>query len=81
VTKLEDPTLELHNADGTLLAENDNWKSDQQSEIEATTIPPSNANESAIVRTLAPRKYTAVVRGEMAAPAWASWKPSTCNSG
>lgn len=62
--KLEDPTLELHNGDGALLAENDDWKSDQQSEIEATTIPPSNEKESAIVRTLSPGKYTAIVRGK-----------------
>jgi uncharacterized repeat protein (TIGR03803 family) len=62
--KLEDPTLELHDVNGVVLAANDDWKSDQQSEIEATTIPPANESESAIVRTLTPGNYTAVVRGK-----------------
>lgn len=46
-----------------LLATNDNWKSTQQTEIAATGIPPSNDLESAIVRTLTPGAYTAIVRG------------------
>jgi hypothetical protein len=60
---LADPTLELHDANGTLLAFNDNWRSDQQSEIMATGIPPTNDLESAIVRDLTPGNYTAIVRG------------------
>jgi hypothetical protein len=60
---LGNPTLELRDASGTLLAANDNWRSDQQTEIIATTIPPSNDLESAIVRDLAPGAYTAIVRG------------------
>jgi hypothetical protein len=60
---LADPTLELHNGDGSLLASNDNWRSDQEAEIIATTVPPSNNAESAIVRTLMPGNYTAIVRG------------------
>jgi hypothetical protein len=67
---LEDPTLELHNGDGTLNAANDNWKlrpngTSQQTEIEATTIPPPNDLESALVATLAPGNYTAIVRGTL----------------
>ena len=46
------------------LATNDDWKDTQQSEIEATTVPPTNDLESAIVRTLAPGNYTAVLRGK-----------------
>ena len=42
---------------------NNNWKDSQQAEIAATTIPPSNDLESAIVETLQPAPYTAVVRG------------------
>ena len=61
--KLADPTLELHDGNGGLLASNDNWRSDQEAEIIATTIPPSNDLESAIVATLPPANYTAVVRG------------------
>jgi hypothetical protein len=60
---LADPTLELRDGNGTLLAANDNWRSDQEAEIIATTIPPSNELESAIVRNLAPGNYTAIVRG------------------
>jgi Galactose oxidase, central domain/Kelch motif len=66
---LGDPTLELHDGSGTTIATNDNWKtrpdgSSQQAEIEATTIPPTNDLESALVRTLPPDNYTAIVRGK-----------------
>jgi polymorphic membrane protein len=60
---LADPTLELHDHNGTLLAFNDNWKDTQQAEIEATGLAPTNDKESAIVRTLVPGNYTAIVRG------------------
>ncbi|MDQ6625100.1 MAG: putative Ig domain-containing protein [Verrucomicrobiota bacterium] len=60
---LSDPTLELRDHDGNLIATNDNWPSDQKAEIEATGIPPKNPQESAIVWTLTPQAYTAVVRG------------------
>jgi hypothetical protein len=60
---LSDPTLELRDGNGALLAANDNWRSDQEAEIIATTIPPTNDLESAIVRNLAPGNYTAIVRG------------------
>ena len=60
---LQDPTLELHDNNGTLLASNDNWRSDQEAEIIATGLPPSNDLESAIVRDLTPGNYTAIVRG------------------
>ncbi len=59
---LADPTLELYQG-GTLLESNDNWKLDNRAAIEATGIPPSDDLESAIVRTLAPGPYTAVMRG------------------
>lgn len=61
---LEDPVLELHDANGTLLT-NDNWKdADNASEIQAT-LPPPDDRESAIITILAPSNagYTAVVRG------------------
>ena len=61
---LADPTLELVNGSGLSLALNDNWKDTQQAEIEATTIPPTAEAESAIVRTLDPGSYTAIVRGK-----------------
>ena len=67
---LLDPMLELHDGNGATIATNDNWKvndqtqQSQESQIKATTIPPSNDLESAIVATLAPGNYTAVVHGK-----------------
>ena len=66
---LGDPTLELHDESGTTIAFNDNWKtrpdgSSQQAEIEATTVPPTNDLESALVRTFPPGNYTVIVRGK-----------------
>ena len=61
---LQDPLLELHDVNGTLLT-NDNWKdASNAAEIKAT-LPPSDNRESAIITTLAPSNsgYTAVVRG------------------
>jgi hypothetical protein len=60
---LADPLLELHDADGSILATNDNWRDTQEAEIEATGLAPTNDAESAIVSTLAPGNYTAIVRG------------------
>ena len=64
--KLENPTLELRDANGGLVRENDNWRTGgQEAEIIATTIPPTNDLESAIVATLPANNasYTAIVRG------------------
>ena len=61
---LQDPTLELHDGFGTLIVSNDNWKESQQAEIEATGLQPTNDFESAIVMTLLPAPYTAIVRGK-----------------
>ncbi len=60
---LADPVLELYGPTGTLLASNDNWMDTQQAEIVATGRAPSDPNESAIVMTLPPGPYTAIVRG------------------
>jgi hypothetical protein len=60
---LADPTLELHDGNGTIIASNDNWKDTQESAIQATGVAPTNDAESAIVETLAPGSYTAIVRG------------------
>ncbi len=59
---LADPVLELHEPDGTVIT-NDNWKDTQESAISATHLAPSNALESAIVATLDPGLYTAIVTG------------------
>jgi uncharacterized protein (DUF1800 family) len=61
--RLMDPLLELHDGNGALIAQNDNWKSTQQVEIEASALAPTDDREPAIVSTLAPGNYTAIVRG------------------
>jgi len=61
-TSLANPALELHDANGGLLASNDNWKTTQQAEIIASGYAPPNDLESAIVRTLASGNYTVIVR-------------------
>lgn len=60
---LSDPMLELHGADGSLLATNDNWKATQEAAIEATGIPPPNDAEAALLMSLNPGSYTVVERG------------------
>ena len=61
---MADPTLELRDANGSLLEANDNWvDSPNKQAIIDSTIPPTNNLESAIVRTLTPANYTAIVRG------------------
>jgi hypothetical protein len=49
---LVDPSLELHDGNGMTLVFNDNWRTDQEAEIMATNLAPSEDSESAIVRTL-----------------------------
>ncbi|MEO6971671.1 MAG: hypothetical protein ABI217_12355 [Chthoniobacterales bacterium] len=61
---LEDTTLELHDKNGALLTSNDDWKETQQSAIAATGLAPKDDRESAILMTLAPDSYTAIVRGK-----------------
>ena len=63
---LEDPTLQLRDANGALVASNDNWRDDpaQETLINDTGIPPGNNNESAIVATIAPAAHTAIVAGK-----------------
>jgi len=60
--RLSDPVLNLFSGD-TFLMTNDNWKDSQESEIEATGIAPTDDLESAIVMTLAPGRYTAILSG------------------
>jgi len=69
---LANPTLELHDGTGTLIASNDNWvstiiggiiTSNQVQEIRASGFAPGNPLESAIIADLPAGNYTAVVRG------------------
>jgi hypothetical protein len=69
---LADPTLELHDATGALIASNDNWMTtilggiitrDQVQDIRDSLHAPTDPRESAIIVTLQPGNYTAIVRG------------------
>ncbi len=69
---LADPALELHNGAGALIASNNNWQatiiggiitSDQVSAIQSSGHGPTQPSESAIIATLPPGNYTAIVRG------------------
>jgi hypothetical protein len=57
---LSNPVLELYDSAGKLIASNDNWVSDRLNVL-ATAIPPTSERESAIMTTLSPGAYTAVV--------------------
>lgn len=59
---LLDPTLTLYSGQ-TVIASNDNWQDSQAAAIQATGLAPSNPSESAILITLNPGPYTAIVRG------------------
>jgi hypothetical protein len=70
---LTDPTLELHNAAGALIASNDNWQTtviggiitrNQVADIQNSGHAPTDPSESAIIANLPPGRYTAIVRGK-----------------
>jgi hypothetical protein len=65
---LADPTLQLFQG-STAIAANDNWKTksdgtNQQSQVQATGLAPKNDAESALVTTLNPGSYTAILSGK-----------------
>ena len=61
---LTNPTLMLVDANGSVLAHNDDWKSSQESEIRATGLAPPNDKEAAILTTLPSGSFTAIVSGK-----------------
>src|SRR5438128_598670 len=69
---LQDPTLELHDGTGNLIASNDNWQTtiiggiitqDQVQDIMNSGLAPGDGRESAIIGDLPAGNYTAIVRG------------------
>jgi hypothetical protein len=60
---LADPTLELHDSNGTLIESSDNWRKSDPNVIIEAGLAPSNDAESALLVALAPGAYTAIVRG------------------
>ena len=70
---LTDPTLELHDGTGALIASNDDWQTtvlggiitkDQVMDIQSSGHAPTQSSESAIIADLQPGRYTAIVRGK-----------------
>ncbi len=62
--RLQDPTLELRDGNGALITSNDDWRSSQESEIQATGLAPEDDHESAILALVMKGNYTAIVRGK-----------------
>ena len=60
---LQNPTLELVNASGTIWPRTTTGAPTQATEISDSGLAPTNDAESAIIRSLAPGNYTGVVRG------------------
>jgi len=61
---LADPFLDLRDSNGNALMSNDNWKSSQETEIQASGYAPPSDLEPAIVITLSPGNYTAILSGK-----------------
>lgn len=59
---LEDPTLQLNASGGVVIANNDNWKDVQQSEIMQSGLAPADDREATIATTLNPGSYTAILK-------------------
>jgi hypothetical protein len=59
---LPDPALELHDS-SALIASNNDWQDTQLTEIQNTGLAPGNLLEAAILRTLSPGSYTAIIKG------------------
>jgi len=61
---LADPMMELHGPTGFDKITNNNWRDTQEAEIQATGSAPTNDLESAILVTLDPGPYTAIVKSQ-----------------
>jgi hypothetical protein len=61
--RLMDPILELHDSNGAVLT-NDNWRTGgQETEIQQSNLAPTDDREAAIIRTVPPGNFTAIIRG------------------
>jgi hypothetical protein len=60
---LANPTLDLVTVSGTVIRSNDDWKTSQQTDIEAAGLGPAHEVEAALLETVPPGQYTAIVRG------------------
>jgi plastocyanin len=64
--RLDDPTLELRDANGSLLVSNDNWQDDSvsASQLTAVGLAPNDSRESGIVISLPPGVFSAILAGK-----------------
>jgi hypothetical protein len=62
---LADPTLELRDANGAFIRSNNNWQDDaaQAAGLTAANLAPPNILDAAIMTTLPPGPYTALLAG------------------
>ena len=61
---LQDPTLDVYDANGVLRGSNDNWRNDPNAaQIQAIGLAPKDDRESAVLLTLPAGPYTSIVRG------------------
>lgn len=61
---LADPYLELHDATGAIIGSNDDWgTASNASTLNSLGLAPTNSKEAALLQTLAPGAYTAIMRG------------------
>ncbi|HEV2804695.1 MAG TPA: putative Ig domain-containing protein [Chthoniobacterales bacterium] len=61
---LLDPMLELYDGNGARCAENDDWGDTQPTELQMTGLAPKDKAEAAIVASMTPGAYTAILRGK-----------------
>ena len=61
--RLDDPKLELRASDGHVIAANDSWRATQEQEIQQSGLAPSDNREAAIIASLPPGQYTAIISG------------------
>jgi len=63
---LADPTLELHDNNGGIIATNDNWQDDpnQAAQLSANGFAPSDPKEAGIFISMPPGQFTAILAGK-----------------
>jgi phospholipase/lecithinase/hemolysin len=61
---LQDPMLEVRDANGGLIAFDNDWQENTPTAVKAALLQPQDSRESAVVLSLPAGNYTAIVRGK-----------------
>jgi len=61
---LQDPTLEVRDSNGGLIAFENDWQDNTPTAVKAALLQPQDSRESAVVLSLPAGNYTAIVRGK-----------------